>query len=87
MLQPSPSFDKAEFTTKRFLIVDDFDGMRNLLRDLLRRCGARQIDVAATGNEALAALNRSKYDIVLCDYIWVPARTASRFWKRRATRT
>lgn len=68
MLPSSPSFDKAEFASKRFLIVDDFDGMRSLLRDLLRRCGAQQIDMAATGHEALAALNRNKYDIVLCDY-------------------
>ncbi|MBI3286378.1 MAG: response regulator [Burkholderiales bacterium] len=60
--------DKAEFANKRFLIVDDFDGMRKLLRDLLRRCGAHQIDVAGNGNEALTAISRNKYDIVLCDY-------------------
>lgn len=65
-LPPVPG--KAEFANKRFLIVDDFDGMRNLLRDLLRRCGAHQIDVAANGSDAVAALGRNKYDVVLCDY-------------------
>lgn len=56
------------FADKRFLVVDDFDGMRNILRDLLRRCGARQIDVAANGQEALNAITRNKFDVVLCDY-------------------
>lgn len=74
MLPPSPSFDKAEFASKRFLVIDDFDGMRNVLRDLLKRCGARQIDMATTGHEALAALTRNKYDIILCDYYLGPGK-------------
>lgn len=66
MTVPQP--DRPDFVDKRVLIVDDFDGMRNILRDLLRKVGARQIDVAANGNEALTALTRNKYDVVLCDY-------------------
>lgn len=62
------SFAKAEFGAKRFLIVDDFDGMRGILRELLRRCGARNIDVASNGADAIVALTRNRYDVVLCDY-------------------
>lgn len=59
---------RIDFGTRRFLVVDDFDGMRNILREMLRRLGARQIDVAANGEDALALLLKNKYDIVLCDY-------------------
>lgn len=64
-----PAFQaKEDFANKRFLVIDDFDGMRKILAELLRRCGARQIDTAANGNDALTALSRHKYDIVLCDF-------------------
>lgn len=59
---------KAAFAGKRFLIVDDFDGMRNILRELLRRCGGEQIDLVATGADAITTLARHHYDVVLCDY-------------------
>ena len=65
---------KIDFATKRFLVVDDFDGMRNILREMLRRCGARQIDTAANGDDALANLMRNKYDIILCDYHLGPGK-------------
>ncbi|WP_024304307.1 tetratricopeptide repeat-containing response regulator [Pseudogulbenkiania sp. MAI-1] len=60
--------DKIDFAKKRFLIVDDFEGMCNILRDLLRKCGARQIDTVTKGREAITALTRNSYDVVLCDY-------------------
>ncbi|MDD5298435.1 MAG: tetratricopeptide repeat protein [Rhodocyclaceae bacterium] len=59
---------RADFAPKRFLVIDDFDGMRKILQELLRRCGARQVDTAANGNDAIVSLTRNKYDIVLCDY-------------------
>ncbi|MBI3145856.1 MAG: response regulator [Pseudogulbenkiania sp.] len=62
--QPS----KADLANKRFLVVDDFEGMCHILRDLLRKCGARQIDAVTKGREAITALSRNSYDVVLCDY-------------------
>ena len=58
------------FAGKAFLIVDDFNGMRTMLRDILRNCGADQklIDGAANGIEAVSLLAKNKYDVVLCDY-------------------
>lgn len=65
---PPPSLPGIDFGTRRFLVVDDFDSMRNILRELLRRCGARNIDVAANGPDAITAVMRNRYDVVLCDY-------------------
>lgn len=64
-----PPEDRA-FSEKTFLIVDDFPGMRGILRDILRSCHAnvKLIDTAATGEEAINMLSRKQYDVVLCDF-------------------
>ncbi|MDD5241898.1 MAG: response regulator [Sulfuricella sp.] len=57
------------FENRRFLIVDDFQGMRAMLREMLKAFGSRTISVAANAKEAIAYLEQSdKYDAVLCDY-------------------
>lgn len=56
------------FAERRFLIVDDFQGMRSMLREMLKSCGAKDIDAAPNGNEAINMLEKNKYDVVLCDY-------------------
>jgi tetratricopeptide (TPR) repeat protein len=53
---------------KNYLIVDDFVGIRQLLRESLRNLGARNIDQASSGGEAMSLLGRIRYDVVLCDY-------------------
>lgn len=67
---------KANFATRSFLLIEDFEAMRSILRDLLRRCGARRIDVAANAKEAQQILRRSKgdIDVVLCDYHLGPGK-------------
>lgn len=69
---PLPGKDPGDagFTNKTFLIVDDFNGMRGILRDMLRGCGAnvKQIDTVGSGAEAITSLETKKYDVVLCDY-------------------
>ncbi|WP_148714898.1 tetratricopeptide repeat-containing response regulator [Chitinolyticbacter meiyuanensis] len=50
------------------LVIDDFQGMRSMLRDMLRECGAKDIEMAASGKEAISLLAERKFDIVLCDY-------------------
>jgi len=59
-----------EFTNKTFLIVDDFQGMRTVLRDILRSMGvnAKDIATAATGDEAISQLSQNRFDGVLCDF-------------------
>jgi CheY-like chemotaxis protein/lipopolysaccharide biosynthesis regulator YciM len=53
---------------QHYLLIDDFQGMRQLLRESLRNLGARYVDQAATGGEAIMMLQQTKYDVVLCDY-------------------
>lgn len=56
------------FASKRYLIIDDFQGMRSMMREMLKSFGAKHIDTASNGNEAIANLEKNKYDVVLCDY-------------------
>ena len=76
--------EEIDWASKHYLIVDDFVGIRQLLRESLRSLGARNIDQASSGGEAMGLLNKLRYDVVLCDYNLARARTASRCWKKRA---
>jgi tetratricopeptide (TPR) repeat protein len=60
--------EQVDWAGKHYLIVDDFVGVRQLLRESLRSLGARNIDQAASGGEAMGLLARIRYDVVLCDY-------------------
>ena len=64
-VKPQPAVDWAN---KHYLLVDDFIGIRQLLRESLRSLGAKFIDQAASGGEAIALLTKTHYDVVLCDY-------------------
>jgi tetratricopeptide (TPR) repeat protein len=59
---------EIDWAAKNYLVVDDFVGVRQLLRESLRSLGARNIDQASSGGEAMALLARIRYDVVLCDY-------------------
>ena len=50
------------------LIVDDFQGMRTMLRDFVRTMGVTDVDLASNGRDALLALGSRRYDVVICDY-------------------
>ncbi|TJZ72880.1 tetratricopeptide repeat-containing response regulator [Chitiniphilus eburneus] len=58
----------TNFASHHCLVVDDFQGMRYLMRDMLRECGAVHVEMASNGKEALQRLLERRYDIVLCDY-------------------
>jgi len=60
--------EQIDWASKHYLIVDDFVGIRQLLRESLRSLGARNIDQASSGGEAMSLLNKLRYDVVLCDY-------------------
>ncbi|MHB0924909.1 MAG: tetratricopeptide repeat protein [Gallionellaceae bacterium] len=63
-----PSDSTSLFAGKYFLIIDDFPGMRSMLREMLRTFGTKNIDTVTNGKEAIASLEKNKYDVVLCDY-------------------
>jgi CheY-like chemotaxis protein/Flp pilus assembly protein TadD len=71
LIKSSPTQTKAEpvdWAGKHYLVVDDFIGVRQLLRESLRSLGAKNIDQAASGGEAIGLLARTRYDVVLCDF-------------------
>jgi len=58
----------VSLTQARILVVDDFQGMRTILRDIVRSMGVTRVDTAANGREALSLLRGSRYDVVICDF-------------------
>ena len=72
---PKP-VQSSPLANKYFLIVDDFQGVRNILTNILRTCGAdgTKIETAANGSEALAWLKRQAFDVVLCDFNLGPGK-------------
>jgi tetratricopeptide (TPR) repeat protein len=60
--------NEIDWADKNYLVVDDFVGVRQLLREALRSLGAKNIDQASSGGEAMGLLSRIRYDVVLCDY-------------------
>ena len=50
------------------LIVDDFQGMRTMLRDFVRMMGITQVSTASNGKDALNQLGSARFDVVICDY-------------------
>lgn len=64
----STTLADVDWASKNYLVVDDFIGIRQLLRESLRNLGAKNIDQASSGGEAMGLLSRIRYDVVLCDY-------------------
>jgi two-component system chemotaxis response regulator CheY len=50
------------------LIVDDYNTMVRIIRNLLRQLGFEHIDDANDGSEALAKMQQRKYGLVISDW-------------------
>jgi two-component system chemotaxis response regulator CheY len=50
------------------LIVDDYNTMVRIIRNLLRQLGFEHIDDANDGSEALAKMHQRKYGLVISDW-------------------
>lgn len=68
------NFTRHEIESKIFLVVDDFGDMRGMLRSMLSSIGVGEIDTAINGREAIEALERKRYDVILCDYNLGPGK-------------
>lgn len=65
---PSPaSRALARAAARRVLIVDDAQAFRSRLRRLLEQLGYWRIYEAANGRDAIAAVQASRFDLVLLD--------------------
>lgn len=78
----------TDFSRTTFLIVDDFQGMRAILRDILRSCGAdsKLIATAANGKEAVDHLSSQKFDVVLCDFNLGPGKNGQQILEEAKVR-
>ncbi len=63
----APATEAIEWKDQRYLLIDSALTMRQLLRESLRSLGARHVDMAGSGSEAVAMLQQTRYDVVLCD--------------------
>ena len=53
---------------KRILIVDDYHGMRLMLKNMLSVYLPESITEASTGEQAFELISKNNYDVILCDY-------------------
>ena len=52
----------------RFLVVDDFNTMRRIVRNLLKELGFNNVEEAEDGADALTKLRASGFDFVISDW-------------------
>lgn len=55
-------------TEHRVLIVDDLDGTREILREMLVELGFKEVIEACSGKEALQLLAKGSVDLIISDY-------------------
>lgn len=56
------------YESKRCLVVDDLTEVRAAYKRMLKSFGAREIDSAATGDQAMQLVENHQYGIIICDY-------------------
>ena len=59
-------------TSMPILVVDDYNTMVRIIRNLLRQLGFTDVDDAADGSAALAKMNGRKYGLVISDWNMEP---------------
>ena len=67
-----PPMSDFDLTRLRFLVVDDYQPMRHILRGILREWGIGHVGEAADGQEALDILTSNPADIVITDFRMSP---------------
>ncbi len=50
------------------LIIEDFEGMRSVLKGICKTLGITDVEFATNGAGAMSMLSKNRYDIVICDY-------------------
>ena len=59
-------------TSMPVLVVDDYNTMIRIIRNLLKQIGFQDIDDAADGSAALARMREKKYGLVISDWNMEP---------------
>ncbi len=58
--------------SKPILVVDDYQTVLRIMRNLLRQAGFSEIDTAGDGEEALAKMRERQYGLVITDWYMAP---------------
>lgn len=66
--------EQVDFSSKHYLLIDDFSAMLALMRGMLRSFGATRLDQAHDGEEAIKLMERTRYHVVICDYNLGPGK-------------
>lgn len=56
----------------QILVVDDYNTMRRIVRNLLKQLGFNNVDEAADGGEAFKKLQEKKFDMIISDWNMEP---------------
>lgn len=70
-LEPAEKTDKIAWHTMQVLVADDSKDMRQLIKDMLKEIGVKQIFEAEDGREALRRSTQTgedRPDIIVCDW-------------------
>ena len=62
------------FANRSYLVIDDFGDMRTMIKGLLRALGGTEIDAVRDGVEAIDLMEKTRYDVILCDYNLGPGK-------------
>ncbi|HEY5718631.1 MAG TPA: tetratricopeptide repeat protein [Motiliproteus sp.] len=68
---------RHDYSRLNFLIVDDFPNFCSALRNMAQSFGVQNIDIYHNGDDAVSALAKTRYDVVLCDYNLGEGRTGN----------
>ncbi len=72
-IQPA-DIPHPDISQTRFLIIEDYEGMRAMMRNILTRAGASKIAQAPNAAQAISLIERLQFDVVLCDLHLGPGR-------------
>jgi two-component system, chemotaxis family, chemotaxis protein CheY len=59
-------------TAMSILVVDDYNTMIRIIRNLLKQIGFENVDEATDGSSALAKMRKRPYDLVISDWNMAP---------------
>ncbi len=59
-------------TSMSILVVDDYQTMIRIIRNLLRQLGFEDVDDAADGSHAISKMRQKKYDLIISDWNMEP---------------
>ena len=66
------------------LVVDDYQTVVQIIRNLLKQAGFADVDEATDGEEALAKMKQRKYGLVISDWHMAPTSGAQLLEKAKA---